>query len=120
MGLALPQLNARPNPFVDIELTNGMWSELCDICDAATAYLWQVLFHWVTHALVRRSYQNPLESNAANAMGSAHALKTARRTDLVQAVVCLTSDKCYENGDWVWAQRKPNQLGSDVGVATGR
>ncbi|MGU3406137.1 CDP-glucose 4,6-dehydratase [Methylobacterium brachiatum] len=119
MGLALPPPADRPNLFVDIGLADRMRSHFADIRDAeavldpVAAYRPQIIFHLAAQALVRRSYRDPLETFAVNVMGTAHVLEAARRTDSVQAVVCVTSDKCYENREWVWGYREIDPLGGE-------
>jgi CDP-glucose 4,6-dehydratase len=57
----------------------------------------EVIFHLAAQPLVRYSYDNPVETYATNVMGTVHVLEAARRTDSVRVVVCVTTDKCYEN-----------------------
>jgi CDP-glucose 4,6-dehydratase len=62
-------------------------------------------------SLVRRSFQNPVDTYATNVMGTVHVLDAARRTEGVEAVVIVTSDKCYENREWVWGYREEEPMG---------
>lgn len=55
------------------------------------------VFHLAAQALVRYGYAEPLETFASNVMGTAHVLEACRHVDSVEAVVVITSDKCYEN-----------------------
>lgn len=71
----------------------------------------QVVFHLAAQPLVRRSYLDPLGTYAANVMGTAHVLQAVRDTPAVKAVVCITTDKCYENMEWVWPYRENDALG---------
>ncbi len=57
----------------------------------------ELVLHLAAQALVRRSYQSPLDTYATNVMGTAHVLEAARKTPSVRSVVIVTSDKCYEN-----------------------
>lgn len=57
----------------------------------------EVVFHLAGQPLVRRSYADPLGTYATNVMGTAHVLEAVRSTPSVRAVVCVTTDKCYEN-----------------------
>ena len=63
----------------------------------------EVVFHFAAQPLVRYSYDNPIETYATNVMGTVHLLDACRRADSVRAVVSVTSDKCYENREWVVA-----------------
>jgi CDP-glucose 4,6-dehydratase len=71
----------------------------------------QVVFHLAAQALVRRSYRNPIETYATNVMGTAHVLEAIRSVPSVRAVVVVTSDKCYENREWLWAYRETDAMG---------
>jgi len=57
----------------------------------------EIVFHMAAQSLVRLSYDQPVETYAVNVMGTLHLLEAVRRVDGVGAVVCVTSDKCYEN-----------------------
>jgi CDP-glucose 4,6-dehydratase len=61
--------------------------------------------------LVRYSYQNPVETYATNVMGTVHLLEAVRLTPGVKAVVIITTDKCYENREWVWGYRENEPMG---------
>jgi CDP-glucose 4,6-dehydratase len=71
----------------------------------------EVIFHLAAQPLVRRSYAYPLVTYATNIMGTAHVMEAVRRTPSVRAVVCITSDKCYQNQEWVWPYRETDPLG---------
>ena len=71
----------------------------------------EVVFHMAAQPLVRRSYADPLGTYATNVMGTAHVLEAVRRTPSVRAVVIVTTDKCYENREWVWPYRETDALG---------
>jgi len=70
-----------------------------------------VIFHLAAQPLVRLSYAEPVETYATNVMGTVHVLEAARRAGGVRAVVCVTSDKCYENREWVWPYRESDPMG---------
>lgn len=92
-------------------------TELGDIRDGAAlaaamrAAKPSIVFHLAAQALVRRSYAEPVETFAANVMGTAHLLEAVRQTPSVQAVVVITTDKCYENREWDWPYRETDALG---------
>jgi CDP-glucose 4,6-dehydratase len=56
-----------------------------------------IIFHLAAQPLVRKSYQNPIETFKTNVLGTAHVLEAARLTKSVKVIVNVTSDKCYEN-----------------------
>jgi CDP-glucose 4,6-dehydratase len=70
-----------------------------------------IVFHLAAQALVRRSYRDPVATFASNVMGTVHVLECARQTRSIRAIVCVTSDKVYENRDWVWGYRETDRLG---------
>lgn len=70
-----------------------------------------VIFHLAAQPLVRQSFAEPVETFATNVMGTVHVLDAARRLDCVQAIVNVTSDKCYENREWHWAYREDEAMG---------
>ena len=69
------------------------------------------MLHLAAQPLVRQSYAEPVDTFAANVMGTVHMLEAARHTDSVRAVVAVTSDKCYENREWLWGYRESEPLG---------
>jgi CDP-glucose 4,6-dehydratase len=71
----------------------------------------EVIFHLAAQPLVRRSYADPLGTYATNVMGTAHIMEAVRKTPSVRAVVCITTDKCYQNQEWVWPYRETDPLG---------
>jgi CDP-glucose 4,6-dehydratase len=71
----------------------------------------EVVFHLAAQSLVRRSYEDPLETYSTNVMGTAILLEAIRRAPGVRVVVVVTSDKCYENREWVWGYRESDALG---------
>ncbi len=71
----------------------------------------EIVFHLAAQPLVRRSYKNPLETWSINIMGTAHVLEACRNTPSVQAIVVITTDKCYENQEWIYGYRENDRLG---------
>lgn len=71
----------------------------------------EIVIHMAAQAIVRRSYQDPLETYGSNVMGTVHLLEAVRQTDGVRAVVNVTSDKCYDNREWLWGYRETDAMG---------
>ncbi len=72
----------------------------------------EVVFHLAAQPFVRRSFREPVETYATNVMGTVHLLEAVRgAADTVRVVVVVTSDKCYENREWVWGYREPEPMG---------
>jgi CDP-glucose 4,6-dehydratase len=72
-----------------------------------------MVFHLAAQALVRASYEEPALTFETNAMGTLNILEAVRNTPSVKAVVCITSDKCYRNDEWVWGYREGDHLGGE-------
>ncbi len=70
-----------------------------------------VVFHLAAQPLVRHSYRQPTETWATNVMGVVHLLEAVRACPSVKAVVVVTTDKCYENREWLWGYRETDPLG---------
>jgi CDP-glucose 4,6-dehydratase len=81
------------------------------LAEALTASEAEVVFHLAAQPLVRRSYEIPAETYAVNVMGSVHLLDAVRQTPSVRSLVMVTSDKCYENREWVWGYREDEPMG---------
>jgi len=70
-----------------------------------------VVIHMAAQALVRESYKNPAETYATNVMGTVNLFEAVRACDTVKAVVNVTTDKCYENKEWIWGYREDEPMG---------
>lgn len=70
-----------------------------------------VVFHLAAQAIVIESYDNPYSTFDTNVMGSMSVLECVRNTSSVKALIYITSDKCYENVEWVWGYRETDRLG---------
>ena len=89
----------------------------CDVRDAEAVHARvaqvrpEIVLHLAAQPLVRLSYTEPLTTYATNVMGTAHVLDAVRRVGGVRAVVSVTTDKCYENREWLWGYREDEALG---------
>ena len=70
-----------------------------------------IVIHMAAQPLVRESYSTPVETFATNVLGTVNVLEAARHVETVQAIVNITTDKCYENQEWVWPYRENDRLG---------
>jgi len=70
-----------------------------------------IIFHLAAQPLVRRSYASPLETLHTNVLGTANLFEACRHVDSVRAIINITSDKCYENKEWVWGYRENDPMG---------
>jgi CDP-glucose 4,6-dehydratase len=106
------------NLFAVADVSKGMASsEIADILDASKLLIAmqaarpEIVFHLAAQPLVRYSYAQPAETYAVNVMGTVHLLEAVRATPSVKAVVNVTTDKCYENREWVWGYRENEAMG---------
>jgi CDP-glucose 4,6-dehydratase len=115
-GLALPP-SSRPNLHDILDLPARGRFIHADINDrpAVAALLRdaqpEVVFHLAAQALVRPSYAAPVETFAANVLGTVTLLDAVRHCPGVASVVVVTSDKVYENREWPWTYRETDALG---------
>jgi CDP-glucose 4,6-dehydratase len=117
VGYSLPA-PTDPSLFELAGVARGMESVEGDVRDLAslertlTSARPEIVVHMAAQSLVRRSYADPVETYATNVLGTVNVLEAVRRGgDAVQAVVVVTSDKCYENREWVWGYREDEPLG---------
>lgn len=71
----------------------------------------EIVIHMAAQPLVRESYKNPVLTYGSNVMGTVNVLEAVRHCNCVKAVVNVTTDKCYENENWVWGYRENDSLG---------
>jgi len=69
------------------------------------------VIHMAAQPLVRASYNDPVGTYATNVMGTVHLLEAVRRAANVRACVVVTTDKCYENREWIWGYREDEAMG---------
>ena len=115
-GFAL-QPPTRPSLFEEARVADGMRSLIGDIRDlsalqqAIQAVKPEIVIHMAAQPLVRYAYQNSVETYATNVMGTVHVLEAVRNTPGVKAVLNVTTDKCYENKEWLWGYREDEPMG---------
>ena len=115
-GLALAPA-ASPSLFELARATELVDSRIGDIRDAALVRSVveecrpQIVLHLAAQALVRPSYEQPLQTLASNVMGTANVLDALRGCADVRAVVVVTTDKVYRNREWAWPYREDDALG---------
>jgi CDP-glucose 4,6-dehydratase len=71
----------------------------------------EVVLHLAAQPIVRRSFHDPVGTYATNVMGTVHVLDAARRSGEARVVINVTSDKCYENREWLWGYREYEPMG---------
>lgn len=116
MGLALsPATDV--NHFDLLNLAGKIKHIVGDVRDAALVektvkeFEPEYVFHLAAQALVRPSYEDPVTTFSTNVIGSVNLLEAVRQCGSVRSLVYITSDKCYENVEWIWGYRENDQLG---------
>jgi len=71
----------------------------------------EIVIHMAAQALVRKSYQDPIETYSTNVLGTVHLLEACRKVTSVKAILNVTTDKCYENREWHWGYRENEPMG---------
>ena len=115
-GLALnPPTN--PNLFEVANVARGMSSAICNIQNyeavfqVVNEFKPELVIHMAAQPLVRYSYKNPIETYSTNVMGTVHLFEALRQVGSAKVVVNVTTDKCYENTEWVWGYREDESMG---------
>jgi CDP-glucose 4,6-dehydratase len=71
----------------------------------------QIVFHLAAQALVKKSFDRPVDTFRTNLMGTVHVLEAIRNTPSIEIAIMITSDKCYKNVEWEWGYRETDELG---------
>lgn len=106
-----------PALFDVARVAEGMEHRIADIRDFAAVqaqmneFRPEIVIHMAAQPLVRLSYDEPIATYATNVMGTVHVLEAARKAGSVKAIVNITTDKCYENREWVWGYREDEPMG---------
>lgn len=107
-----------PNFFTETRLRDYLQSsttadirDLPKLASAMSAAKPSVVIHMAAQPLVRASYEIPVDTFTTNVIGTVNLLEAARYAETVQAIVNVTTDKCYENREWLWPYRESDRLG---------
>lgn len=128
LALWLRQLGADVRGFsLPAATTPALWTvagldrviagDLADVRDEAAvaqalqAFQPDVVFHLAAQPLVREAYRTPVDTYSINVMGTVNVLEAVRHCPSVRAAVVVTTDKCYENREWVLPYRESDALG---------
>ena len=109
--------NTKPNLFEAALVSDGMESIIGDIRDlekitkAISDCSPDIVIHMAAQPLVRLSYRNPVDTYSINVMGTVNLFEAVRNTASVKAVINVTTDKCYENKEWIWGYRENEPMG---------
>jgi CDP-glucose 4,6-dehydratase len=117
IGYSLPPENSKRNLFGDANVGEDMVSILGDIRNLSSlkavfeTHKPEIVFHLAAQSLVRRSYLQPVNTYTTNVIGTVNVLEVMRHAPSMRAAVIVTSDKCYENRDWIFPYREIDPMG---------
>jgi CDP-glucose 4,6-dehydratase len=109
--------STQPNLCEVAQVLQGMESEIGDIRHfdqlktSMIAFDPEIVIHLAAQPLVRYSYEAPIETYSTNVMGTVNVLEVARQCKHIKAIVNITTDKCYENKEWLWGYREDEPMG---------
>jgi len=116
VGVSLSEPSS-PSNFSASSLTSQIEDHRIDVRDSEAIKVLikntqpDFIFHLAAQALVRPSYDNPIETITTNAIGTANVLESLRSIEKKVVAVMITSDKAYDNEEWVWGYRETDRLG---------
>lgn len=111
------EMHTSPSHFELLEISNeidhviGNINDLESLETALVEFQPDIVFHLAAEAIVKDSYHNPVNTFKTNIIGSVNLLEAVRKCQSVKSLVYITSDKCYENSEWIWGYRENDQLG---------
>jgi len=111
IGYALPPLTKKDN-FVVTKLQEKILSIIGDIRDfdklksILKNYKPEIIFHLAAQPIVRASYEIPKDTYDVNIGGTVNIIEAFRRSNTSKVLINITSDKCYENREWIWGYRE--------------
>jgi len=106
-----------PSLFIEARVAQGMESQIDDIRNmtqlqsSMSNFNPDILIHLAAQPLVRLSYKEPIETYDVNVMGTAKVLEAAKSCVNLKSIVSVTTDKCYENKEWLWGYRENEPMG---------
>lgn len=115
-GFALPA-STQPSLWSEAALADRVPGDFADIrnaqaiAQAVQEFQPELVLHLAAQPLVRESYRTPADTYATNVMGTVNLLEGVRQCPSVRAVLVITTDKCYENREWLWPYREQDSLG---------
>lgn len=107
----------QPCHFDLLELKDKIIHEIGDIRDSSNLskkinnFKPDFVFHLAAQPLVQKSYNNPVETFNTNIIGTVNILEAVRNCTSVRSLILVTSDKCYENVEWIWGYRENDKMG---------
>lgn len=116
IGYSLPPRTEKDNYVIcglDKKIThiNGDIRDYNSLLEVFSKYNPDIVFHLAAQPLVLDSYDNPVNTFQTNIMGTVNILETIRQTQSVRAAIIVTSDKCYDNKEWIYGYREIDPMG---------
>ena len=96
---------------LDIISMDGDIRDYEKLRDVIARYEPEIVFHLAAQPLVRYSYENPIDTFDTNVMGTVKVFEACKKSKTVKAIVNVSSDKCYENKEWIWGYRETDKMG---------
>jgi CDP-glucose 4,6-dehydratase len=96
---------------LDVRTTVGDIRDIRKLRRSIESFQPDIVFHLAAQSLVRQSYRYPVETFETNVMGTVNLFDACRHTNSVKVIINITSDKCYENREWVWGYRENDPMG---------
>ncbi len=103
-----------------LQLSNCLDADFCgdvsneaQFCDVLKEVQPEIVIHLAAQAIVLNAYQDPLTTFESNIMGTASVLNSIKKVGCVRAALIITTDKCYQNQEWLWGYREMDALGGD-------
>ncbi len=95
---------------IDITSVQGDIRDENKLYEVFETYKPEIVFHLAAQSLVRASYENPIETYETNVIGTLKVFEACRKNN-VKAIINITSDKAYENKEWIWGYRENDPMG---------
>lgn len=118
IGYSLPRPHS--NSLFDVASVGrnmvSIWGDINDeanLSEQLGEYKPDIVFHLAAQPLVRESYSNPVLTYMTNVMGTVQLFEAVRHVNSVRVIVNVTSDKCYQNNEWVWSYRENEPMGGN-------
>jgi CDP-glucose 4,6-dehydratase len=106
-----PSLFAQANIAKSIRSLRGDIRDYDGLKAAIAEYKPEVILHMAAQSVVRRGYEDPIDTYSSNVMGTVNLLEAVRQLHQPCAIVNVTSDKCYDNREWIWGYRENEPMG---------
>lgn len=109
--------NTAPNLFSICNIDKNITSIFDNICNSdrleteISCFKPDIIFHLAAQPLVRKSYKEPKKTYETNLLGTLNIYEAARKCNSVKAIVTITTDKCYENKEWIYGYRENDPMG---------